>query len=271
MQDRYIADIGDFGKYGLLRALCGMHGGPSLRLGVVWYLVPDEPYNNDGKYTRYLQELNPAFLECDSVLYNRLRSLLVDEAGQLIMNCRRVETIETSELLPRKTIFHTERLVYLKEMSREERLSKRQKWLERALEATGPADLVFLDPDNGIECKSVGRAALKGPKYVFWDEIESFVRFGKSVVVYHHLGRSCSWREQVARLLEQFRERMPKNFAVSALIYKRGTGRAYFVVAATKHRHLLKNRLAGFRSSPWNNHFEGGGHTDWGFQDDCPN
>ena len=38
MQDRYVGDIGDFGKYGLLRALCGR----DLYLGVVWYLIPDE-------------------------------------------------------------------------------------------------------------------------------------------------------------------------------------------------------------------------------------
>ena len=44
MQDRYVGDVGDFGKYGLLRALCG----GDLTLGVVWYLYPDEEANNDG-------------------------------------------------------------------------------------------------------------------------------------------------------------------------------------------------------------------------------
>ena len=35
MQDRYVGDVGDFGKYGLLRSLCRAdeHGG-ALRLGV---------------------------------------------------------------------------------------------------------------------------------------------------------------------------------------------------------------------------------------------
>ena len=33
MQDRYTGDIGDFAKYGLLRALEAGH-----RLGVAWYL-----------------------------------------------------------------------------------------------------------------------------------------------------------------------------------------------------------------------------------------
>jgi len=55
MQNRYTADIGDFGKYGLLRALCStVDDGSKLRLGVVWYLVPDESHNADGKFIQYL-------------------------------------------------------------------------------------------------------------------------------------------------------------------------------------------------------------------------
>ena len=48
MQDRYFGDVGDFGKYGLLRVLCGLWGGPNFKLGVVWYLFPDENHNADG-------------------------------------------------------------------------------------------------------------------------------------------------------------------------------------------------------------------------------
>ena len=45
MQNQYVGDIGDFGKYGLLRAISG----DPLRLGVVWYLFPDEPPKEPGK------------------------------------------------------------------------------------------------------------------------------------------------------------------------------------------------------------------------------
>src|SRR5271163_4324699 len=31
MQDRYVGDVGDFGKFGLLRALCGESNAPSLK------------------------------------------------------------------------------------------------------------------------------------------------------------------------------------------------------------------------------------------------
>ena len=53
MQNMYVGDIGDYGKYGLLKAIM-----PSIsKLGIVWYLVTDENHLNDGKYIDYLSEL----------------------------------------------------------------------------------------------------------------------------------------------------------------------------------------------------------------------
>ena len=47
MQDRYVGDIGDFVKYGLLRAL-----GKGKRLGVAWYLpaAADLTGSGDGRH-----------------------------------------------------------------------------------------------------------------------------------------------------------------------------------------------------------------------------
>lgn len=44
MQNRYVGDIGDFGKLGLLRQLHKT----GLSIGVNWYLTPDETHNGDG-------------------------------------------------------------------------------------------------------------------------------------------------------------------------------------------------------------------------------
>lgn len=51
MQHRYTADVGDFGKFGLLNALSGN----VLRLGVMWYLNLAEEPNADGRFTNYAQ------------------------------------------------------------------------------------------------------------------------------------------------------------------------------------------------------------------------
>ena len=58
MKNRYVGDVGDFGKYGLLRHLAGMTSEDdldSLKLGMVWYLRPDD-CGNDGRHTGYLKQ-----------------------------------------------------------------------------------------------------------------------------------------------------------------------------------------------------------------------
>ena len=50
MQNRYTGDIGDYAKYGLLRALANDRS-----LGVAWYLFPDEDHNADGRHVGYLK------------------------------------------------------------------------------------------------------------------------------------------------------------------------------------------------------------------------
>ena len=56
MQNKYVADVGDFGKHGLLRRLSGATADDQLdplRLGLVWYAFPDECGNLDGKFVQY--------------------------------------------------------------------------------------------------------------------------------------------------------------------------------------------------------------------------
>ena len=46
MQDHYTGDIGDFVKYGLLRAIRGRK-----HLGVAWYLNPEDEPERNGQHT----------------------------------------------------------------------------------------------------------------------------------------------------------------------------------------------------------------------------
>lgn len=53
MQNRYVGDIGDFAKYSFLNALS-----VGKKVGIAWYLYPDECHNADGKHITYLSEPN---------------------------------------------------------------------------------------------------------------------------------------------------------------------------------------------------------------------
>ena len=49
MQDRFVGDIGDCLKLSILRRLS-----PGYRLGIAWWLHPNESHNADGRHTGYL-------------------------------------------------------------------------------------------------------------------------------------------------------------------------------------------------------------------------
>ena len=97
MQNRYVGDIGDYAKYSLLRALSR-----GCKLGVAWYLFPDED-SGDGGHVGYL--LRPdKWCEPDPVKFYVLRKI-VGPAFDLIHNqqVRSVAAIEQSGLLGTST------------------------------------------------------------------------------------------------------------------------------------------------------------------------
>ena len=48
-------------------------------------------------------------------------------------------------------------------------------------------DLVFFDPDNGIEVKTTNNKNVH--KYVAWDEVEVAYDSGKNILIYQHFSR----------------------------------------------------------------------------------
>lgn len=254
MQNRYVGDVGDFGKLGLLRILCGQDAAPLLRLGVVWYLYPDEARNADGKHLGYLRK-NIHFSECDESLYQGLRALFLDETGNIVLANRLITTLETSDFLPARTVFYNKPLAYSNGELIETRKARRKTWLEGALRATEGSDIVFLDPDNGIECKSVSQTSSKGPKYVYWSDIAAFIGRKQSLIIYHHLNRTEKHSLQVEGILKEIRQRFPGYGEAFAMTFVRGTSRTYFVVAAPCHKELLQERLTRMNTGFWSQHF----------------
>ena len=79
MQDRYAGDVGDYGKFGLLKCLQA-HG---FTIGVNWYRVPelDVEKNKDGTFKqddgKYL--IPDSIIECDPHLAERLTEIAKGE------------------------------------------------------------------------------------------------------------------------------------------------------------------------------------------------
>ena len=295
MQNRYVGDLGDFGKYGLLRCLClpvravedqtltPSLGWPTvvenhrdnaivegstiplwpseeananqfLTVGVVWYLVPDETHNSDGKHVHYLDPSaynQERYRDCDPTLYDTLREIVQS-------NRRSVSSIREYQVLPWGTRFYEATLTFDRpdnqgHYTREHRVARRKAWLQDALKLTAGCDIVFVDPDNGLEVQ-VDPCQRRGPKYVFFDELLPYVERDQSLVIYHHLGRQGSAWDQIRGRLTQIKSKLGRE--AFALLYHRGSARVFFVVPAPRHRANLVSRAEMLMQSSWSRHFE---------------
>ena len=255
MQDRYVGDVGDFGKYGLLRSLCGADGyGPALRLGVLWYKFDGKDTSNDGGHIEYICNPSPAELhlrECDRDLYGKMRRLVVGKR-------RLVTALEASGALPAATAFFNEGLNF-DQTPRVERDEKRRKWFDDGLRKVEQAEVVFTDPDNGIEALDTRQLSRTGPKYVYYDDLHSCWKRGQSLVVYHHIGRKGDAETQIASRCKDLRLHVSESEPI-AIRFRRRSSRVYFVLPRPEHANRLTARIRAFLASPWGGasppHFE---------------
>jgi hypothetical protein len=224
VQDRYTGDIGDYVKYGLLRALS-----PGYSLGVAWYLYPDEGHNKDGRHIDYLDAPN-RWRTYDPVLFDGLQDIVeIDD--------RRVSAIENSALLNGVT-YHNEVLDPSKERAGVSVKAWRQFWFERLLAKLKDCDLVFADPDNGF-CGNdkFSHSRVKDWKRLPLDEAKRISR-GRSAVFYHHNTRRPGGHKAE---IEYWCECLGGD--VMALRWRAYSARTFFLVNPTP---VLRERLIKF-------------------------
>ena len=257
MQNRFCCDQGDFGKYGLLRRLCCADAhGEALHIGLFWYLVPDEAGSSNGKLTGYLRDTaanRREYRACDPELWDCLK-------WHLHPDRRNIRAIQESGILAPDTVYFDELLewpAHLRANSdaeRRRRIEHRKMWWQRGFDRTSGCQVIFFDPDNGLEV-TVPEYGRKGPKYTFIDEVVPFYKRGQSLVIYQHISRSKTATEQVEGRLEQLREAIGAGSAF-AMHYHRGTARAYLVIPTQKHAKVLQGRARQMCEGPWGRHFD---------------
>lgn len=230
MQDRYSGDIGDYVKLAILRALM-----PGRKLGVGWWLYPDESHNGDGRHIGYLGQPD-AWRALDPHAFDHLKTIV--SAGQ-----RKVAALEHEGLLPGA--------VYSREPvpthgAAAVRRAERMAWATRLSNAVEACDLVFLDPDNGLETKGFDLGALKAGKSVALSELRALQRPGRAILVYHHQTRMRGGHELE---LEHWGERLRAvGFGqVDALRASAFSARAFFLLDGSAE---LRSRAAAL-SARW--------------------
>ena len=212
MQDRYTGDIGDYVKYGLLRALS-----KGRSLGLAWYLYPDEAHNDDGRHIQYLSQPGE-WRASDPDLYDSLNDIVSD-------GVRSVRAIEQSALMP-GTTYSSELLdTTLKKPA--DRAVWRGEWFSRVCADLANCDVVFADPDNGLcDDEKFSPSRRTDWKRLPLDEVKQ-LSTGRVGVFYHHNSRFPGGH---LKEIEHWMDRLPG--CRHALYWRRFSNRTFFVVDA---------------------------------------
>ena len=239
MKSQYFGDVGDYGKYGLLRFLA-KHG---VKIAINWYLTPDDQ-SNDGSIRGYLAKERDRVH--DPELFDVLREMCdCDEKD--------VSSFANRDMI-HSAIYYDSVVKPLPDASTltsaEKRL-EREQWHQQALTACYGAELVFMDPDNGLRAgKPTSRR--DAPKYVYASEISSYYDRGQDVVYYCHKGRRTEeqWEKAKRMMLEQCPDSI-----LMGVTYHRGTQRSYIFVLHPEKQEFYRDLLKEFLETEWNECF----------------
>ena len=245
MQNKYVGDVGDFGKFSLLRFLCGLtdtENPEPVSLGVVWYLRPDERHNADGRHIGYLVPTDKnirKYGSCDRDLWARLGHLV----GQ---GARCVHCVEQAAILPETTRYHRS-LLCIPDAPADVKRIVREHWFERARTIVQDAGLVFLDPDKGVS----------RTRYVYLDDLRVlFYEDRRNLVVYHHVPHATTAQREARTFANQLQGDLGLEEPISCLRFRRGSCPVFFIIPQPGNRPTYRGRIDRFMGTPWRQHFE---------------
>lgn len=223
MRHNFVNDIGDYAKYALLRTLCANVQNRAPKLGVIWYLTEHTEQNGDGRRRPHLsqdgwEQIDPELLVKMRTIESRLRG-----TGDL-----HLKLIEESDILPSDTVYFSDPLPNAHGSS-SQRLAQRIDWFTGAKSAVADCNLLFLDPDNGLEVKSVPLGSRLAGKYAAVSEIADLLADGALVILYQHCDRS-PWNIQKAKINGKLSNGVGQPLYIRSLRFGAFGARAFFCV-----------------------------------------
>lgn len=237
MKNQYFGDIGDYGKYSLLRAFAK----EGIKIGVNWYLTGDDG-GSDGKHTGYLQKGKDRIR--DPELFDCLKQM-VDSKN------RDIKAFESKNMIPGAVYYH-EPLDITRFDGIKAKRAERDRWHNGAMKKLKDAELVFLDPDNGMKTNnnSTGKNSIK---YAFTSEALDYYNRGQNIVYYCHKGRRTEYQWEEAK--KAMFDHMPEAVLI-ALTLHRGTQRTFMFALHKDSRERYAEIVKTFIESKWGECFE---------------
>jgi len=232
VKNQYFGDVNDYRKYGLLRTLAN---NGQLKIGVCWMLTADDG-RTDGKFITYLDEPQ-RWRRYDPQLFNQLHQWIAVDRN------RNVTLAENEKVLPGGR-FHSELLTSSRD--------KRAKYFDEMGEQLAGCDLIFFDPDNGVEVKSVAKGRRNSEKYIYWDEIVKTFQTGHSILLYQHFRRE-ERTAFIKRIVTEFQVRLNP----IKIHWFRTSQVVYFLCVQENHADYFASRVK-LVSELWNNQIQVG-------------
>ena len=229
MKNQYAGDVGDYTKLGILRWLEKV----GLSIGLNWYLTPDESELSktftDGKHTKFLK------YDCDTPdkeLHCALKKIGLSDK-------RTVIRLERAKLF--KNALFWNKILDAK---------IRDKWHLEALKKLSSKDVIFLDPDNGLEVKSINPYSKNGNKYTTYKEAADYYVQGATVIIYNHRDRKpkSEYLKRFYRFKDMEETKNAKMFYLSASRY---SVRDYLFLVQERHFSDLERAIDNFLATEW--------------------
>ena len=237
MKNQYFGDIGDYGKYGLLRFLAGHN----VTIAINWYLTKDD-LSNDGNIRGYLTK------EKDRIYDPDLFEVLKTMCDQ---NKKDIYSFAALGMIPGARYFDIPVEPVLSTLTVSEKRAVRKQWHQEALAVCDGVDLVFLDPDNGLR-SGTPTAKKDAVKFVYSSEVADYYGRGQDVVYYCHKGRRTDAQWEKTKYIMQ--EQCP-SAVLMGITYHRGTQRSYIFVVHPEREKLYRDLLNDFLKTAWSDCF----------------
>ena len=235
MKNQYIGDIGDYGKYGLLRFLASH----DIKIGVNWYLTEDDG-SSDGRFTHYLKQSAEEIY--DPELYKVLKKIAFRKK-------KSVQMVEDAGIIPGASFYNE--VLRSSTLEAGARESFRDHWFDASLPLLQGAELIFADPDNGISYRKTARTK-DSEKFILPDEVARYYDKGKNVVYYCHKGRRKQedWEQAKIEIKDHV-----KDAQILGVTFHRGTQRSYIFVVHPEDFQRYEGILLDFRKTKWKDMF----------------
>lgn len=226
MKNQYFGDVNDYRKYGLLRAL-GAKG--KLSIAVCWMLTLNGG-RSGGRLVQYLQRPGQ-WRQYDPELFDQLQDWVV------YRRVRDVGVAKEAGLIPGAGYCAG----FLQDDAKD-----REKYFQCFWAVMEGRDLVFFDPDIGLEVQSRPYGQQGSSQYLYWHELVAGWERGHSLLVYQHFRR-----ERREAFIECMARQMQARTGAATVHFFRTSHVVFFLLPALAQGESFEQRI-GSVAEAWN-------------------